>query len=84
MAQLLLEDNIPKTDDSDEEVIEDLTNYKGVFHDEEEPEQRYYEYGAHFPYDLLCYKLDEIIRKMSPTKESHIGMKFFYIFRTKL
>lgn len=37
-------------------------NYKGIFYNEEEPEERYFEYGAHFRYADLCRRLERIKR----------------------
>lgn len=70
MNKLLLDDNIEKVDDSENEDMdeEELINYKGYFANEEEPEERYFEYGAHFKYKTLYQKLDEIIKTLSPSR----------------
>jgi len=35
-------------------------NYKGIFYNEEEPEERYYEHGAHFQFNDLCRRLEKV------------------------
>jgi hypothetical protein len=70
MTQLLLDNQIYKKDDSDNEEMDegDLNNYKGYFHNEDEPEERYFEYGAHFPYKILYNKLEKLLRTVSPSQ----------------
>lgn len=74
MAQLLLGNNIDIKDDSDADDNinnqDDMNNYRGYFHNEEEPEERYFEWGAHFPYLELCRKLDEVMRSLSPSRRA--------------
>jgi hypothetical protein len=65
MAKLLIED-VHINNDSDIISGENLNEYKGYFHNEEEPEERYYEWGAHFPYQLLFEKLDSLKKTLSP------------------
>lgn len=36
-------------------------NYKGIFYYEDEPEERYFEFGAHFKYKELYKKLERLI-----------------------
>ena len=79
MALLLLDDNVKVHDVDDEDMLanpDEVNNYKGMYqNDDDEQEQKYFEFGAHFPYDVLCRKLDEIRRaqpislKESPSKE---------------
>jgi hypothetical protein len=64
----LIEDGTQHMEESEEDMIDDLNNYKGVFHNEEEPEERYYEHGAHFPYQILCRKLEDLMIKLSPER----------------
>jgi hypothetical protein len=65
MSQLLINDIIPKQEEPDEDSNdEDLNNFKGVFYNDDDSEQRYYDYGAHFPYELLCFKLEEIVKNL--------------------
>lgn len=64
MAQLLLNNNIVIDSDFEEDNNvdnEELLNYRGHFYNEEEQE-RYFEYGAHFPYEYVCQML-EIIKE---------------------
>jgi hypothetical protein len=77
MSQLIVNNNIEKLEDSDDEdLIEqnnnnNLNNYKGIFgNDESEEEQRYFEYGAHFPYKWLCQRLEELSRAKTPRTNS--------------
>jgi hypothetical protein len=69
MAKLVVEDihlsNISDTDIVDQE---NLNNYKGYFHNEEETEERYYEHGAHFPYKILFSKLEGLKKTLSPSR----------------
>jgi hypothetical protein len=62
MAQLILDTNIAKDENFDEDNQldnEDILNYRGCFHNEPDDfEQKYYEYGAHFPYEYICKKLE--------------------------
>lgn len=44
-------------------------NYKGIFYNEDEPEERYFEYGAHFRYHDLYRRLEKIRISLSKTKE---------------
>lgn len=37
-------------------------NYKGIFYNEEEPEERYFEFGAHFRYADLYRRLERLKR----------------------
>lgn len=77
MSQLLVDQNIEKHEDSeDDDVIErdnifKLNNYKGIFNNEEsDGEQRYFEHGAHFPYKWLCMRLEELSRACTPMTNS--------------
>ena len=57
--------------DEDEEsnenidVKDDIYNYKGFFveNEQEEEEKKFYEYGAHFPYEQLCQRLELISKE---------------------
>lgn len=35
-------------------------NYRGIFYNQEEPEERYFEHGAHFQYNDLCRRLEKV------------------------
>jgi hypothetical protein len=77
MSQLIVDKNLEKKEDSeDEDFIErdnlhNLDNYKGIFCNEEsEEEQRYFEYGAHFQYKWLVQRLEELSRAYSPRTNS--------------
>jgi hypothetical protein len=60
MSKMLLSAQIDNQEDSEDNIAEndEVNNYKGLFHDEDEPEQRYYECGAHFSFKDLCRKLE--------------------------
>ena len=65
MAKMFLDENFENNyDESGDEIdinYDDVLNYKGYFienEDEEEEEQKYFEYGAHFPYKFLYQKLE--------------------------
>lgn len=65
MAQIILDENFENNYDESYDEIDinndDILNYKGYFienEDEEEEEQKYFEYGAHFPYKFLYQKLE--------------------------
>ena len=45
-------------------------NFKGIYF-EEEPEQRYFEGGAHFAHMNLCHKLENIIITLSPDRRGN-------------
>ena len=65
MTQLLLSENLCLNENSDceeiQDIIENAENYKGIYHnDEEEESEKYFEGGAHFPYETLYFKLEEI------------------------
>ena len=47
-----------------------VLSYKGIYY-QEEPEQRYYEGGAHFSHYVLCQKLEEIILTLSPERRGN-------------
>ena len=44
--------------EDDDHIVDE--NYKGIFYNEEEPEERYYEHGAHFQYKDLFRRLEKI------------------------
>jgi hypothetical protein len=75
MSQLILDQNLERKDDSDEDLLEQdyiqgINNYKGIFgHEDSEEEQRYFEYGAHFPFKWICERLEEL--SMGYTKENN-------------
>lgn len=73
MAQLVLQEHLKLVEDSDDEMMadpEEVNNYKGMYqNEEEEPEQRYFEFGAHFPYQLLYQKLKEIEKERARSEE---------------
>ena len=41
--------------EDDDHIVDE--NYKGILYNEEEPEERYYEHGAHFQYNDLYRRL---------------------------
>jgi hypothetical protein len=41
---------------------ENLDNYKGIHHDNQEKET-YYEYGAHFSFTEICSKLTKMLKQ---------------------
>jgi hypothetical protein len=71
MTQLLLDQKLEKMDDSDNDDMDEdkLNNYRGCFANEDEPEERYFENGAHFPYKTLCKKLEVIYKTLSPSRK---------------
>jgi hypothetical protein len=77
MAQLLLNDDLKILENSDDDMFADadnINNYKGMYQndDEEETDEKYYEFGAHFPHQLICEKLEEMIRCLSPERQGRI------------
>jgi hypothetical protein len=80
MAQLLLDDNVKMQDLDDEDMLanpDEVNNYKGMYqNDDDESEQKYFEFGAHFAYDVLYRRLEDLRkilpqnRKESPLKEN--------------
>jgi hypothetical protein len=69
MTQLLLSENIYYNDDSEGEDmqanLDEVENYKGMYQNEEEElEQKEFEGGAHFPYQVLYHKLQELKKKL--------------------
>jgi hypothetical protein len=73
MAQLLLSENVPLMHESDDEDMlanaEEVNNYKGMYqHEEEEPEQKYFEFEAHFCFESMVERLEEVRRQLSPSR----------------
>ena len=68
--------------DEDEEsnenidVKDDIYNYKGYFveNEQDEEEKKFYEFGAHFPYEKLCQRL-EIISRERKQKQKELEEK---------
>ena len=68
--------------DEDEEsnenidVKDDIYNYKGYFveNEQDEEEKKFYEFGAHFPYEQLCQRL-EIISRERKQKQKELEEK---------
>jgi hypothetical protein len=63
MSHFLFDNDLNENLDSLDYEIDidnaDIMNYKGYFvENEEEEEQKFFEYGAHFPYKLLYYQLE--------------------------
>jgi len=58
------------------DVKDDIYNYKGYFveNEQEEEEKKFYEFGAHFPYEQLCQRL-EIISKERNEKQKELEEK---------
>lgn len=49
-------------------------NYKGIFYNEEEPEERYFEYGAHFRYSDLFQLLENLKNSFTGSRrEEHMA-----------
>jgi peptide subunit release factor RF-3 len=46
----------------------DNNNFKGIYYNDND-EQKYYEYGAHFPYRELCYRLEKIVITLNPDRK---------------
>jgi hypothetical protein len=69
MVKLVI-DEIKIHSDSETDIVdqENLANYKGYFHNEEESEEKYYEFGAHFPYKTLFSKLEKLKKSLSPSR----------------
>ena len=44
-----------------------LENYKGVFFNNDQ-ELKYFESGAHFPYEHICSYLESLIKTLSPER----------------
>jgi hypothetical protein len=83
MTQLVLDNNLIKFDESGCDIIneDNFNNYRGYFHGEEETDEKYFEYGAHFPYKYLCKKLEEILQYLSPNRKVCSPMKTDLNFR---
>lgn len=47
---------------------ENLKNYKGIHHQNDE-KPNYYEYGAHFSFKNICFKLNKILEKRNKQSE---------------
>lgn len=62
MSRMIVDTKLENQEDSEDNLADndDINNYKGIFNEEEEPEQRYYENGAHFSFKELCIKLESI------------------------
>lgn len=71
MAQLFLDEDIPRLNDSEDDMLaqqeENGINYKGQYGNEEpdEEEQKYFEYGAHFSYANMVERLEQILETLS-------------------
>ena len=44
-----------------------IENYKGYFFNNDQ-ELKYFESGAHFPFEYICSKLDSLIKTLSPER----------------
>jgi hypothetical protein len=77
MTHLVLDNKITKLDDSENDHMDEdvLNNYRGYFANEDEPEERYFEHGAHFPYKLLVNKLNYLYKSLSPSRRETIEPK---------
>lgn len=73
MSQLLWSD-VDNQDDSDDNIAQndDINNYKGIFHNEDEPDQRYFEHGAHFQYKDLYRRLQKALESMGESRYGKI------------
>lgn len=49
---------------------QNMNQYKGIYCDDDQ-EPKYYEFGAHFSYNYLLEKLDEILLSISPERRGH-------------
>lgn len=70
MSPFVLEPNLCNKEDSEENVAqgEEVNNYKGLFYGDQEEEERYFDYGAHFPYKELCRRLEKVVATLDPTR----------------
>jgi uncharacterized Fe-S center protein len=77
MTQLLLDQKLAKMDDSEIDHMneDELINYRGYFANEDEPEERYFEYGSHFPYKILFKKLEMLYKTLSPSRKEKVEPK---------
>jgi len=55
-------------DYGDDENVANPDKFKGIYY-EDNIEQQYYEYGAHFSYKNLCSKLESLISILSPDRK---------------
>ncbi len=67
--------SIPSDSDAMEKYNEDLENYKGIFYNNYDQEDVFYEFGAHFSYFQMYKRLEEIVKQIekdSNREESEI------------
>ena len=67
-------------------VIKNLDNFKGIYNEDEEIEQKFFEHGSHFKYKELCCKLEEILTKINSEGRASSNSKFIAktaIFKSK-
>lgn len=59
-------------EDDDNQIVMD-NNYKGIFYNEDEPEERYFEHGAHFKFKDLCRRLEMLKQSFTGSRrEEHM------------
>lgn len=59
-----------KDEEKNPNTNNNVLNYKGIYY-EEEPEQKYFEGGAHFSFYNLCQRLEEILLTISPERRGN-------------
>ena len=81
MANIVLNENINNFENEDNDAIDtdinDIYEYKGYFLEnniDEEEDEKFYEFGAHFPYLFLYQKL-EILAQMRKEEEENLKEK---------
>ena len=57
--------NIDKKEKPNDDNEQNLTNFKGIYFNDENV-QNYFENGAHFRYRDLCAKLEKLVLTLSP------------------
>ena len=72
-----------KTDDSEYEdaELDEINNFKGIYYNEES-EQRFYEHNAHFPFKELCFKINRILKTLSPSRRGEDYNKIYNDFKS--
>lgn len=60
---------------TDSQRIDELENYKGIFYNEEEGQEQFYECGAHFSYKEIYEKLEKFQSEIKSYEEEKIKQK---------
>ena len=78
--------NADNSNDDEIDVKNDIFNYKGYFveNEEEEEEPKYYEFGAHFPYQDLYNALSILKEKQLKEEKGKEIEKIFHINKKKI